>query len=46
MSQILAEVLAANTAYAANFGEKGYLYDVKSGQLIEIAEATTVGRAE
>ena len=87
MSQVLNEVLAANEAYAASFGDKselalpparrfailtcmdarldpakyaglaegdahvirnaiyGYVYDVKSGRLIEVAEATEAGRA-
>jgi hypothetical protein len=57
MSNVLKEVLAANEKYAANFGDKGklampksiliygYIYDVKSGKLIEVPEATWIGKA-
>jgi hypothetical protein len=57
MSEILKEVLVANSAYSGAFGEKGklalppsrripiygYIYNVRTGQLEEVPEATKVG---
>lgn len=56
MSKIFSEVLAANQPYAGNFGDKGSLplppgrqfafyYDVKTGKLVEVADAMQAGRA-
>jgi hypothetical protein len=36
MNRIVEEVLSANRTY-------GYLYDVKSGALVEVPEATGIG---
>jgi hypothetical protein len=44
MTEVLPEVLEANRKYAANFADKG-IYDVRSGKLIEVADATKAGKA-
>jgi len=55
MSKMLNEVLAANAGYTADSGDEaklpmsvpvyGYIYDVKTGTLVEVPEATRVGKA-